>query len=54
MSGNKRKSSDDVAGTAKKHQAIMTVLSRVPRLTLLDLQTNWTYKRTLGMELVRL
>ena len=27
-------------------------VSWVPRLTLLDLKTNWTYKRALGMELV--
>ena len=27
---------------------------RVPRLTLLDLQTNWTYKGTLGTELVHM
>ena len=26
----------------------------VPRLTLLDLRTNWTYKRALGTELVRM
>ena len=27
-------------------------VSRVCRLSLLDLETNWTYKHTLGMELV--
>ena len=27
-------------------------VSWVPRLTLLDLQTNWTYEHALGMELV--
>ena len=26
--------------------------SGVPKLTLLDLQTNWTYKHTLGKEIV--
>ena len=26
----------------------------VPRLTLLDLRTNWTYERALGTELVRM
>ena len=26
----------------------------VPRVTLLDLRTNWTYKRTLGTELIRM
>ena len=29
-------------------------VSCVPRLTLLDLQTNWTYERALGAELVRM
>ena len=29
-------------------------VSWVPRLTLLDLRTNWTYKRTLGMQLVHM
>ena len=31
---------------------IANCVSWVPRLTLLDLQTNWTYERTLRMELV--
>ena len=26
----------------------------VPRLTLLDLQTNWTYKHALGTEFIRM
>ena len=29
-------------------------VSWVPRLTLLDLQTNWTYEHALGRELVRM
>ena len=29
-------------------------VSWVPKLTLLDLGTNWTYERTLGTELVRM
>ena len=31
---------------------IVNCVNWVPRLTLLDLQTNWTYKRALRMELV--
>ena len=33
---------------------IADCVSWVPRLTLLDLRTNWTYKHTLRMELVRM
>ena len=33
---------------------IVDCVSWVPRLTLLDLQTNWTYKCTLRMELVHM
>ena len=33
---------------------IADCVSWVPRLTLLDFQTNWTYKRALGTELVRM
>ena len=29
-------------------------VSWIPRLTLLDLQTNWTYEHALGKELVRM
>ena len=29
-------------------------VSWVPRLTLLDLQTNWTWERTFGMELIHM
>ena len=31
---------------------IANCVSCIPRLTLLDLLTNWTYKGTLGMDLV--
>ena len=33
---------------------IADCVSWVPWLTLLDLQTNWTYEHALGMELVRM
>ena len=33
---------------------IADCISWVPSLTLLDLGTNWTYERALGMELVRM
>ena len=33
---------------------IADCVSWVPRLTLLDLRTNWTYERALQMELVRM
>ena len=33
---------------------IADCVSWEPRLTLLDLQTNWTYKRALRTELVRM
>ena len=33
---------------------IANFVSWVPRLTLLDLQTNWTYERALKMELIRM
>ena len=33
---------------------ITDCVSWVPRLTLLDLQTNWTYKRSLRTELVHM
>ena len=33
---------------------IANCVSWVPRLTLLDLGTNWTYERALGMELVHM
>ena len=33
---------------------IANCVSWVPSLTLLDLQTNWTYERTLGMKLARM
>ena len=32
---------------------IADCVSWLPRLTLLDLQTNWTHKRALGTELVQ-
>ena len=35
-----------------QYSTIADCVSWVPRLTLLDLRTNWTYKRTLRMELV--
>lgn len=31
---------------------IADCISWVPRLTLLDIRTNWTYKYTVGMELI--
>ena len=33
---------------------IADCISWVPRLTLLDLGTNWTYEHTFGMELIRM
>ena len=88
MSGSKRKSSGDVAGTTvffkvlyckirnvsfifcvffnmyylcEKYYTpipaqyyIANGVSRVPTLTWLDFQTNWTYEPTLGRELVRM
>ena len=33
---------------------IADCVSWVPRLILLDLRTNWTYERTLRMELIRM
>ena len=33
---------------------IADCVSGVPRLTLLDLQTNWTYERAIRMELVHM
>ena len=32
---------------------VANCVSWVPRLTLLDLRTNWTYEHALGMELIR-
>jgi len=36
------------------HYYITNCVSWVPRLTLLDLQTNWIYEPALRMELVRM
>ena len=33
---------------------IADCVSWVPRLTLLNLRTDWTFKHTLGMELIRM
>ena len=33
---------------------IADCVSWIPRLTLLDLGTNWIYERALGMELIRM
>ena len=33
---------------------VASCVSWVPRLSVLDLRTNWTYKRALGTELIRM
>ena len=41
-------------GNLLYYSIIQSIVSWVPRLTLLDIQTNWIYEHALGMELIRM